>query len=159
MILLSIDPSTKKSGFAVFKNSELVKFGTVVSDIATIAELMADDLFDERFFLAIEQQYSSFNTKSFMKLVEVRTVFETVATLNNALGIYTIPANSWQSYILGTNNRIKRKERKALSLERTHDIFGFEISNDNIADAILIGYYTIEMMPKLKKYFKQEVLK
>jgi len=144
MKLIAFDPASNSCGYAIF-DSEIncTEYGVVKTTISEIMQLI-ESVGDE-FSIAVETQYMSFNAKSFAMLVKVRAIIETLAFLKGCKAIYEIPANSWQSIILKTDNKIKRKDRKLLSKVSASEFLNKEIKNDNIADAINIGRFILSV--------------
>lgn len=102
------------------------------------------------------------NVKAFKKLAQLQGVLINYCEKNDLL--YGIVAPSqWQSYCCARGRSAKevkdnvtavetdeKKESKILSLQFVKDKFGIETDNDNVADAVCIGYYVCQAI-KIKK--------
>ena len=148
MYLISCDPDTKHIAFAIFKKG---KFETTKKIKTNLLDTI--EVFDKYkpFILAIETQYSRFNVKTLIQLVEVRAMVETIARMMpEAQGIYRVPASTWQKEILQIPPKTKRAERKRISRESASDFIGKELKDNDIADAINIGRYVLNNFRKLE---------
>jgi len=148
MYLISCDPDTKHIAFAIFKKGEYQKSIKVENSILDVMDVFDDY---DPFILAIETQYSKFNIKTLIQLVEVRAMVETIATISTyAKGIYRVPASAWQKDILKIPPRTKREERKRISLEEARKFINDNLNDKDIADAINIGRYVLKNFRKLE---------
>lgn len=138
MILIACDPASKKCAFAEFRNFEFEKVYKCETDLNTLN----GSLPSENFMLAIETQYSSFNAKTLVKLVEARMKVEIMASLSGCKGIYHIAPATWQKML--SRKKMMRNERKELAKQLASKVAGEEIKDSDIADAICLGLYVLE---------------
>lgn len=144
--LIACDPDTHYLSFAIFKDGE---YKTSIKTKTDIKEVIK--IFDkyQPFILAIETQYSRFNIKTLIQLVEVRSMVETIARLDKTLGIYRIGASTWQKAVLDIPPKTKREQRKKISVESASKYIKGELTDNDIADAINIGRYVLDNYEKL----------
>ena len=111
------------------------EFSRAVYEITRIAKdlILAKDI--EVVF--IEDTQLRQNAQSFKKLAQLQgaliNLFESFA-----VPYESVPPTRWQSYC-GARS-------KAQSMEFVHSQFGIETDNDNLADAICIGWYAVNHM-------------
>ena len=139
-ILISCDPGTKYTAFAVFKDRKLIEYTKLRPTLSNVQAFFEQY---ESFEFAIEDQYLNLNVKTLIKLVTIRTMITTIARITNATNCIVISPSKWQSLILGVHIRAKRDQRKRLSCMVASSIAKETIKDDNIADAICIGEYVI----------------
>jgi len=138
MQLISCDPASKKSAFAIFYKGKLIDTDKLKMTINDLKEYLSQF---NNFGLAIETQYGSENTKTLIKLVEARMKIEMLALHAGCEYIYNINPATWQKCL--SRKKMLRDERKRLSLELASDIAGREIKDNDIADAICLGKYVL----------------
>lgn len=144
--LIACDPDTHNLSFAIFKDG---RYYSAIKTETSIKE--AVKIFDkyQPFILAIETQYSRFNIKTLIQLVEVRSMVETIARLDKTLGIYKIGASTWQKEVLNVPPKTKRDDRKKMSVESASKYIDNTLMDNDIADAINIGRYVLDNYEKL----------
>lgn len=167
MDILAIDQA-RNGAWSVFdgKTEELVEFGTFSFDpkkytyakaILHIEELIGTIIkaFDIKLVL-IEDIQLRVNPQSFKKLAQLQGVLVNLCERRKLLYGLIAPTQ-WQNYCRarGRNTaEIKKnvrevadtgkKETKMLSIQFVRDQFGITTENDNLADAICIGYYGVK---------------
>ena len=147
--ILALDQAAVTTGWALFKNEELIDYGSftvsktlpieqrlheIQDNIASIIyEHGAEDDLDLIAFEGIQDQG---NRETFRKLAMVQAA---VLLLAYSLSIKTkvYSANSWRS-ILGGNFGRKREEQKEKAIQIVKEKYGIDVKSD-IADAICIG--------------------
>ena len=95
------------------------------------------------------------NVQSFKKLAQLQGVLVNLFERNEYLYGYVAPSQ-WQNFCRARGRNTKeiksnvlalhsdgRKESKMLSIQFVKDQFGIETENDNLADAICIGWYVV----------------
>lgn len=95
------------------------------------------------------------NVQSFKRLAQLQGVLVNLCEKTNILYNLVAPTQ-WQSFCKArgrTTKEIKskitsveptsKKTSKILSLQAAKEIYGIETENDNLADALMIGYYAI----------------
>lgn len=174
MNVLAVDQA-KSGAWSVFdsKTLELVDYGTFTFDtkkytyaktILFIEEIIASVIkaYDIGFVMIEDIQLRK-NTQTFKKLAQLQGVLINLCERNKLL--YGIAAPSqWQNYCRARGRNTEeiknqvtsipvtgKKESKILSVQFVLDRFGIETENDNLADAICIGYYTVNNVEIPKK--------
>lgn len=173
MKILSVDQA-RHGAWAVFdyEKKKLLDYGTwsfdnkeytfeqaVLHIEAIVEEVMRTHGIDAVFFEDIQLRR---NVQSFKKLAQLQGVLVNLAEKNEYLYGLVSPTQ-WQNYCNArgrTEKEIKSKvtqidsgEKKAskiLSLQFVREKFGIETENDNLSDAICIGYFVTENI-KLQK--------
>lgn len=121
-------------------------------------EALVDSLIKEYDISAVfmEDIQLRVNVKAFKKLAQLQGVLINYCEKHNILYGVVAPSQ-WQNYCCARGRSSKevkanvvaldtndRKESKILSMQFVKDKFGINTDNDNIADAICIGYYVCE---------------
>lgn len=146
MILYAVDPATKKSGVAIFKDGKFKSAFKMQTDIVEFSKMIEKD----DFLLAVETQFQSFNQKTFADLLTVRVVIEMVATFSGKCkGIYRVQPSRWQMAVTA-GRKMLRSEIKEKSKVLASRLAGKTIDDSDIADAIVIGYYVISNFETLE---------
>ena len=138
--LIAIDPDTHHIAYSIFKGGEFKEIIKTETDIKDVVKVFSKY---NPFILAIETQYSKFNIKTLIQLVEVRAMIETIARLDGTLGIYRVPASTWQKSVLDIPPKTKRPERKEVSLKEANKFTGLKLTDNDLSDAINIGRYVL----------------
>ncbi len=89
----------------------------------------------------VEGQYFHRNVKTMINLVEKRVVVTTLMEVNN-MATYIILPSKWQT-LLGIGRTTPREMRKELSTKYASALAGWEIKDNNISDAVNLGWYYI----------------
>ena len=159
MNILAIDAATKTSGYAYFKNTELIKSGTFSAysknRVARIDKIIKDILnflenneVDKIVLEDVLADIKSDKSNDEKRLVTYQTLTWLHGVLNvelykkfpNIEVIYKLPSE-WRSEIgIKTGAGIKRQELKLRAFEVVKDKFGLDIESDDEAEAICIGY-------------------
>jgi Holliday junction resolvasome RuvABC endonuclease subunit len=144
IILLSIDPGTKRTGWALFHDESLQASGRLVANPGLpIASAIHQVISEQQpTHLAVEEQYLGKNFYSAKALIALRGAIEGFARLHQAQVIPVYPA-SWITAMLGKGTRrLKRAEVKRRSKDLAKHLYGVVCADDE-ADAILIGAYAM----------------
>lgn len=143
--LVSFDTSTSDSGYAVYENGILKKHGSIAfppSQNRRQKMTMALKKILEKenpSIVAIELTCVPRNTGTQRKLDRLLGAVECWAWEHDTFFCEYPPAH-WRSLVRGADKVPSgRTNKKAWALQRVKDIFGIDLKNDNIADAILIG--------------------
>lgn len=150
MILVSLDTSTTSTGYAVYDNGELVKYGCLKHDtkkrIATnekminmvmkIYELLNDIKPD---FVITELTAVARNVQVQRNLTMILGAIMGYCISHNAY-YYSFRPTEWRSLISDKNKPRKREELKQWSKDQVKQILNIELDSDDISDAVLIGY-------------------
>lgn len=174
MNILAIDQA-RNGAWSVFDNEsgELVGYGTFSFDtkkytyaktILYIEEIITAviNAYDIGFVM-IEDIQLRMNVLSFKKLAQLQGVLVNLCERNKLLYGLVAPTQ-WQNYCRarGRNSteikeqitsveKTEKKESKVLSIQFVREQFGIETENDNLADALCIGYYTVNNIEIVQK--------
>ena len=155
-MILSLDLSTKSSGWAIFNDEELVEHGCITSastDMIKRIHIMIDGI---RFLLdnyldidtiiveevRPEGGYGVGNQKTHKALMYLQAALEFLIhdDYNKRVKIDYIYPSSWRAAIgIKTGRGVKRTSLKEQDIEFVKETFGLEV-NDDEADAICIGF-------------------
>lgn len=157
-MILSIDASSKATGYAVFtEDGRLVKYGVVTASsqnvIARIYKI-TNDLYEEikdlKITKVIMEEVQPTGFKSSLSVA--KALFMTQGSIRTM--IYTkfprakeefVMASHWRSILdIQTGRGIKREELKKADIAKANEIFGLKLVSDDAADAILIGHSYIK---------------
>lgn len=154
MTILSLDSSTKSTGFAVFKNGQLVDYGCITSS--------STDLF-KRIHKMVEEIHNLIIKHSVEKMVleEVRpddiggrsnlATHKALMFLQGAIAMmihdnfqkitidYLYPSEWRKCCAIKTGRGVVRETVKQRDIRFVEETFGLKV-NDDIADAIGLGY-------------------
>ena len=144
MFVIGCDPSTKYFAFAVFDNKHFA-YCTKIETTYDNAKSFFDDFASQDFIFAVEDQFLNLNVLTLIKLVEVRAMLTTLASVYSAKKILVIPPQQWQMKYLGVDSHSSRKQRKTMSCLVASSIAGKKISDIDIADAVCIGDYAVKL--------------
>ena len=137
MNILSLDLSTKSSGWAYFENGELKDHGCITSastDLIKRIYIMRDGIAE------ILDKYSVGNTKTHRALMWLQAATAFLIHDNySAIEIEYIYPSSWRAALGIKNGRgIKRTSLKEQDIEYVKEKYNISV-NDDEADAICIG--------------------
>lgn len=174
MNILAIDQA-RNGAWSVFdyKTGNIISYGTFSFDVKkyTYAKAILHieqilnavmRVYDIK-FVAIEDIQLRVNVQSFKKLAQLQGVIVNLCERNKLLYGLIAPTQ-WQNFCKarGRNTtEVKqqirelentgKKNSKVLSLQFVKDQFGIETDNDNLADAICLGYYAVNAYELSKK--------
>lgn len=155
-MLLSLDLSTKSSGFAVFDGDKLIQSGCITSastDMIKRIHIMIDgiqfllDNYLDIDTIVVEEVrpeggYGVGNQKTHKALMYLQAALEFLIhdNYNKKVKIEYIYPSSWRTAIgIKTGRGVKRTSLKEQDIEFVKEHFGLNV-NDDEADAICIGY-------------------
>lgn len=142
---LSLDQALQTTGWAVFKNNELVGHGTyqIPADkgmetrlglmFAELNKLYKEYEFDFIVFEGIQNQQ---NAETFKRLAYVQAAIMLWCYFEN-IGYEILTPSEWRSKLSVSFGK-KREEQKKKAMELVSDVFNVDVSSDE-ADAICIG--------------------
>jgi Holliday junction resolvasome RuvABC endonuclease subunit len=149
---LSLDQSLNGCAFSYFIDSQLIHHGKIdtshlshyIDKIVyirdTVSKLIAKHKID---ILVIEDVYMFKNVEVYRKL---SLLHGTLQILAYEKGIYFVTpvAYEWKNGVGIRIGKTKRSYQKLKSVEIVNKVFALNIDDDDIADAICIGYYVIK---------------
>lgn len=167
--ILSLDQA-RNGAWSVFnyETKELVGYGTFSFDakkytyakaIMHIEELVETLLISyDVGAVFIEDIQLRANVQAFKKLAQLQGVLVNLCEKHNLLYGYVAPSQ-WQNFCKARGRNTKeikeqvmsvdtsgKKASKVLSIQFVKDQFGIETDNDNLADAISISYYVVNII-------------
>ncbi len=161
---LALDQSTTGTAYAIYIDQQLIKYGKIdTSDLSDpilkiikirneVQSIIEKENID---LLAIEDIYMAYNVHTFKTLAILYGMLEILAVDNNIMFISQV-AYQWKQGIgialtklQGKNRRDKQKQS---SKELANLKFGLNLTDDDISDAILIGYHTVTNCIKRQEY-------
>ena len=150
MIYLSLDQAMRTTGWAIFEDDELKKYGsfTIPSHhsieqrlnefMRELNNLYREYEFDELFFEDIQNQN---NNETYKKLAYVQATI-IIWCYNNNIKFSILSPSHWRSVLkerCGISFGRKREEQKQKAIEFVQQFFARMVSSDE-ADAICLGY-------------------
>lgn len=150
MIYLSLDQAMRTTGWAIFEDDELKKYGsfTIPSQhpieqrlnefMRELNNLYREYEFDELFFEDIQNQN---NNETYKKLAYVQATI-IIWCYNNNIKFSILSPSHWRSVLkerCGISFGRKREEQKQKAIEFVQQFFARMVSSDE-ADAICLGY-------------------
>lgn len=150
MIYLSLDQAMRTTGWAIFEDDELKKYGsfTIPSHhpieqrlnefMWELNNLYREYEFDELFFEDIQNQN---NNETYKKLAYVQATI-IIWCYNNNIKFSILSPSHWRSVLkerCGISFGRKREEQKQKAIEFVQQFFARMVSSDE-ADAICLGY-------------------
>lgn len=146
MKLLSLDTSTKQTGWAIFENGKYIKCGCINKGKITdskerLVEMMngIKELFysEKPDFCVIETQVIIRNPKT-LRVLTMLTGAVFFMCMANCTTFEQLSPSEWRKIIQPVGRPRKRQELKEWSIKKCVELFGIEV-NDDEADAVLIG--------------------
>ena len=147
--VLSLDTSSKISGYAVFYDGKLIRYSSIdmsqvkdsdermrsmVSELTTLIERESPDN------IVIEETVVTRNPQTQRMLSMILGAVFCMCVYYN-FNYYSLRPTQWRKAVRGEEEKIPRKrdELKLWSINKVFELFGIENIDDNIADAILLG--------------------
>ena len=147
--ILSLDTSSKVTGYAVFNNGKLIRYSSIdKSDIKNSDERMQDMvrcliILIEREapdVVVVEETVVTRNpqTQRMLSMI-LGAVFGTC--VSNHFNYYSLRPTQWRKVVRGDDEKLpkKREELKLWSISKVAELFDINDISDDISDAILIG--------------------
>ena len=161
MYLLALDASTKATGFAVFKDKELLVCNCITAsstDLYKRIHKMVDSILTIVEQLKIDQIVMeevipdhSKNTNTFRALMYLQALIHIeMHDKHPEVQIEMIYPSSWRSTCGIEDGRAsKREQKKQKDIEFANQKYGLSLTNDDTADAVCIGHAFLH--PKKEK--------
>ena len=155
MIILSLDISTKSTGYAIFKDKELIDSGVIAptGEVITRIEKIANAVNDLMLKYSPDIIYAEEPEPAFVK--NNIDVYRKLTFAHGAIAIVLnhyhkemqlCTASHWRKQVgIKTGRGITRAQLKPLDIAKANELFNLNTKNDDLADAILIGWsYILE---------------
>lgn len=149
--ILALDPSSKSTGFAVFENDKLKKYGCITASSTNLFHRI-DKIIEELKKIIAEDQPNVIviedvipadvhnNIKIYKALTYLQGYVLHTLDDNKITDIKFYLANEWRSKCrIKTGPGIKRDSLKPKDIAFVKEQYGIDV-NDDVADAISIGY-------------------
>jgi Holliday junction resolvasome RuvABC endonuclease subunit len=174
--VMGIDASTHSLAFAIFKDTKLIKFGKINFSGNTSYDRLADSqhkisemaaVFDVD-YIAIEKSIFVRSADTAIKMgMAIGVIIANVSKYGTK--VVEVPPVTWQSYIGNTNwgpakkaalkkeypGKTKswysthiREERKQFTINYFNKLFGIQIDDNDVSDAIGIGWYAVKILTR-----------
>ena len=155
MTILALDISTTSTGYAVFENKNLISYGIIAPPGKTITRI--EKIAEEVNLLMLEYHpdviYAEEPEPAFVK-----NNIDVYRKLTFAHGAIAIVLNHYQKEMIlcssshwrkqvgiKTGRGITRAQLKPIDIAKANEIFKLDTKNDDLADAVLIGWsYILE---------------
>lgn len=154
--ILSLDTSTKKTGYAVYNEGRLVHYSSIdksaikdgderlramIKDLATLIEREAPDT------VVVEETVVTRNPQTQRMLSMILGAVLGVCVSYN-FNYCALRPTQWRKAVRGDDEKLPRKrdELKKWSINKVDELFGIQDIGDDVSDAILIGQAFINMV-------------
>lgn len=161
MKLLSLDTSTKETGWAIYENEFLVKSGVInmnhLKDEENRINVMCKSILqmlhrEDPDVVAIEQLVVNRNMKTVRALCRVIDVAYFYTLLRNK-SLYEVTPSEWRAYVGLQQYKRTRMSYKERAVDFVKNTFDKETVNDNEAEAICIGAAYVNQYLSIGKYY------
>lgn len=150
MIILALDLSTKSSGYSVFKDDKLIAHGVAASTkvnvydrIEAITQKIEEVVKQYKPTKVIAEQPQPAFVKNNIDVYRKLTfVHGSICMMlhHYKLQMELCTSSHWRKNVgIKTGRGVHRSELKKLDIAKVEQLYGVKTSNDDIADAILIG--------------------
>ena len=152
MNILSLDASTKSTGYAIYKHNKLIQYDYITStsnDLFTRIKVMVDGIKQlliqnpdlEYVILQQVRQQGFVNIKTYKALMYLQGCIQILINqkFKHIQTDFLYPSQWRKICKIKQGRGVQRKQQKQLDIKWVKDNFGIEV-NDDIADAIGIGY-------------------
>ena len=145
MRLLSLDISTKNTGYAIFENDKLIESGVLVSDDKYLENRLIEMKYNiiklckesDISMMVTEQEQQHINSTVTIALSKLQGVFRCLSD-DLKIPYLFVPINKWRIDV-GIKHNLKREILKQLAIEKVKELYGLETTSDDEAESILIG--------------------
>lgn len=144
--LLSLDTSTKETGFAKYVNGNLVDYGVIKSKEKDSAKRLCEMMLS--IYNIIDEDNPDIvvtELTSVQRNAQVQRYLTLILgaiqgkCVKDEIFYYSYRPTEWRKLISDDKKPRKRDELKKWGLDKVKELFNLELNNDNITDAILIG--------------------
>lgn len=146
-IIISLDESTKSTGFAVFKNNELIDYGAIQENSKDVLERVNDildrinSMIDEYKpnIVIVENVQITMSAPTAKALMGLQFAIELMCYKTN-IECTSIRTAHWRK-VLGLSNspKLKRTDKKKEAMEYVKNKYNIDEKIDDVTDAICIG--------------------
>lgn len=161
MNILSLDASTRSTGFAIFKDKELKEYGCITASstdlvkrinkmITELNEILTREREIDKIILEEvrpEQGLQNIKTHKALMYLQAAITFLIHERFSNIEIIYLYPSEWRAACQIHTGRGIRRQSLKPADIKFVKDTYNIEV-NDDTADAIGLGYAYTHPKPK-----------
>lgn len=164
--VLALDQSTTGTAYAIYIGTQLIKFGKidtsdlddVILKIIKIRNEIQNIIIEENIdLLVIEDIYMAYNVHTYKTLAILYGTLEILSIDNNILFLSQVPYQ-WKQGVGIALTKLQGKNKREVQKQTSKNIanlkFGLNLEDDDISDAILIGFHTVSNCIKKPNYSK-----
>jgi len=139
--IIGIDFDTKSVSLACVQDGAVLWAVRIQGSQKAINGFIDGAVFGKQYDVAIEDVQYQKNARTYRQLIERRQ--ELCWHLHSVPNTkyYNVSNQSWTTAMLGVPANSKRAQRKQASKKIASSLAGYEITDDNIADAVCIAFY------------------
>lgn len=154
--ILSLDTSTKVTGYAVYNEGQLVRYSSIdkseikdgdvrlrlmISELITLVEREAPDT------VVVEETVVTRNPQTQRMLSMILGAVLCIC-VDFGFNYCALRPTQWRKAVRGDDEKLPRKrdELKKWSINKVDELFGIQDISDDVSDAILIGQAFINMV-------------
>ena len=163
MTILALDISTTSTGYAIFNDQKLIDYGVIApaGNAITRIEKIAERVAELMYYYSPDIIYAEEPEPAFVK--NNIDVYRKLTFAHGAIAIVLnhhqkemklCTANHWRKIVgIKTGPGIKRAQLKPIDIAKANELFNLNTKNDDIADAVLIGWsYILEYGTQQDEY-------
>lgn len=156
--VVAIDNATEKVGISVFDDGKLVYWhlykyaGETIERLVKNRQFLEDTIIKtwEPDYIVLEDiQYQNNNILTF-KILAMLLGSSIVSVAAANIKYVTVLSKVWRSHFM--INGKTRVQQKVQAIEKVKEMYGIDV-NDDVAEAILLGKYSVDTINKNKKIF------
>lgn len=146
-IIISLDESTKSTGYAIFENNKLINYGAITQNSKNVLERVNNIITEIKKMIeqykpsemAIENVQITMSAPTAKSLMGLQFLIELVCYRNN-IKCTSIRTAHWRK-VLGLSNspKIKKEQKKLEAIKYVKDKYGIDEKINDVTDAICIG--------------------
>lgn len=149
MKLCCLDQSTKKTGYSIWNNGNLLKYGVIDVDeslgsldrVCEMYEAVKKLIKAEKpDFVCIEDTQFQKNPKVLKRLSQMQGAIFAIL-IEEDIGFYIIEPSAWKSYVEIKSK--KREDQKKETIEFVKKTYSIKEPTEDEADSIAIGHWAI----------------
>lgn len=145
--VIAFDESTKSTGYAIFKNSELIDYGVIEQNSKNVLERVNNiineiNILIEKYKpndIALENIQITLSASTAKSLMGLQFLIELLCFQKN-IKCTTIRPTHWRKVLgLSNSSKLNRKEKKEATITYVKEKYKINEDIDDICDAICIG--------------------
>lgn len=145
--VIAFDESTKSTGYAIFKNSELIDYGVIEQNSKNVLERVNNIINEVNILIekykpndiALENIQITLSAPTAKSLMGLQFLIELLCFQKN-IKCTTIRPTHWRKVLgLSNSSKLNRKEKKEATITYVKEKYKINEDIDDICDAICIG--------------------